>query len=117
MSILNRQQKSVLITDLDNTLFDWVLDYLFSPHDHEVPPNLNDIRYYEADSYDLKRTKHRFVPANSVKPDASVLNWIVEEIHANKEDCVYVGDSLTKDILMAQDAGVLDVLAEYGIAR
>jgi phosphoglycolate phosphatase len=38
-------------------------------------------------------------------------------LKVTKTDCVYVGDSLTKDIAMAQDAGVADAYAKYGKAQ
>ncbi|HEX8684644.1 MAG TPA: HAD hydrolase-like protein, partial [Ardenticatenaceae bacterium] len=40
-----------------------------------------------------------------------------EEIGASVDQTIYIGDSLMKDVAMAQDAGVTDVYAKYGIAQ
>ena len=39
---------------------------------------------------------------------------IISEIGVARDDAVYLGDSLFKDVAMAQSAGVDDVLAKYG---
>ena len=41
----------------------------------------------------------------------------MKDIGASPEHTIYVGDSLMKDIAMAQDAGVIDVYAKYGESR
>jgi FMN phosphatase YigB (HAD superfamily) len=98
---------------------DGVLDFVFSPADHEIPHGLipEDIRKYPAEKYEFKRTKHRHTPAGELKPSKSVLQSIIQDIGATPDHCVYVGDSLMKDITMAQDAGVADVWAKYGLSQ
>jgi phosphoglycolate phosphatase len=39
------------------------------------------------------------------------------DIGADPEQAIYVGDSLVKDIAMAQEAGVTDVFARYGVMQ
>jgi FMN phosphatase YigB (HAD superfamily) len=46
-----------------------------------------------------------------------VLQAIISSLNLNKNDCVYVGDSLFKDVAMAHDASVTDVWAKYGQAH
>jgi hypothetical protein len=53
----------------------------------------------------------------SKKPDATVLKAILADLNVPEEECIYVGDSLFKDVAMAQDAGVEDVWARYGQAQ
>ncbi len=48
------------------------------------------------------------------KPDPSVLAEIQRDIGVSASDCAYVGDSLTRDVLMAKTAGVYAIWAKYG---
>ena len=43
---------------------DGVLDYLYSPPDHDLPPGMTpeQVRKYPAAHYKLKRTKHNYTP-------------------------------------------------------
>lgn len=98
---------------------DGLLDYLYSPPDHELPQGLTSeqIRKYPAGYYDLVQTKHRHTPKGELKPNPDILLQIISDIGAKPEECVYVGDSLMKDIAMARDASVIGVHAEYGRAQ
>lgn len=98
---------------------DGVLDYLYSPADHALPAGLRpeQLRMYPPEYYRLDRTEHRHTPAGEVKPNPAVLLDIIDEVSGSVESSVYVGDSLVKDIWMAQDAGVVDVHAKYGTAH
>lgn len=98
---------------------DGVFDHIFSPADHDIPDGISreDIRQYPASHYKFKYTKHEHTPKGSLKPNAQVLLNIIASLDIPKTECVYVGDSLQKDIAMAQDAGVLDVYARYGKAQ
>jgi len=60
---------------------------------------------------------HRFTPEGAVKPNPEILALIIDEIGFDKGDAAYVGDSLLKDISMAQQADVLDIHAAYGSAQ
>src|ERR1700761_1590127 len=95
---------------------DGVLDYVFCPEDHLVPAGIDPekLRQYPASHYDLRYTNQRFTPRGSKKPDAAVLNAIINGLGLSKQNCIYVGDSLIKDIPMAQTCGVEDIWAEYG---
>ena len=98
---------------------DGVFDFMFSPKDHDIPDSisLEDIRKYPASHYALRYTKQEHTPKNSFKPDSIVLLKIIEDLGVNASECVYVGDSLTKDVAMAQDAKIADVYAKYGKAQ
>jgi FMN phosphatase YigB (HAD superfamily) len=96
---------------------DGVFDFMFSPRDHDVPESISDIRKYPAAHYKFRHTKQKHTPKGSLKPDTEVLLKIVKELGVRKSDCVYIGDSLTKDVAMARDAGVTDVYAKYGLAQ
>jgi FMN phosphatase YigB (HAD superfamily) len=98
---------------------DGVLDYVFCPEDHVLPPGMTPekLRAYPASHYELRYTKQLFTPKGSKKPDTVVLNAIISDLGLAKSDCVYVGDNLAKDVAMAADCGVADAWAEYGQAH
>jgi FMN phosphatase YigB (HAD superfamily) len=98
---------------------DGVLEYVFCPEDHVLPEGLSpeELRKYPASHYQLRSAIQHYTPSGSKKPDATVLNAIMEDLKVPKEECIYVGDSLFKDVAMAQDAGVDDVWAKYGQAQ
>jgi FMN phosphatase YigB (HAD superfamily) len=98
---------------------DGVFDFMFSPEDHDIPASisLQDVRKYSAAHYEFRYTKQKHTPKTSVKPDASVLLKIIDDLGVDKSECVYVGDSPTKDIAMAQDANVAHAYAKYGKAQ
>jgi len=98
---------------------DDVLDYLYSPEDHDLPSGLTpaQIRRYSPEEYKLHNTIHNHVPKGVLKPSPSVLLDILEDVGADRAETIYVGDSLIKDIVMAQQAGVTGVFAKYGVAQ
>jgi hypothetical protein len=65
----------------------------------------------------MRRTIARNTPKGELKPNPKVLLDILKEIGATLSETIYVGDSLMKDVLMAQKAGVKDVWAKYGQAQ
>ena len=100
------------------TGLDGVIDYLYSAPDHDFPHGITPkkVRTKPTDEYGLKETIHLHVPKGSTKPNPLILSQIVRNHGVEGLSTVYVGDSLTKDVAMAQDAGVLDVHAYYGIS-
>lgn len=104
---------------LRKTKLDGLFDFLYSPADHDLPRALTreQVRRYPSSHYELGKAVHRHTPPGELKPNPAVLLDIMAEIGATAEECVYVGDSRMKDIPMAQDAGVADVLAAYGQAQ
>jgi len=51
------------------------------------------------------------------KPDPEVLLRITRDFSVDFRKTVYIGDSLMKDVHMAQSAGAIDVYARYGDTR
>ncbi len=98
---------------------DGLLDYLYCPPDHSLPDGMTtaDIRKLPNDRYELVSTQQKNTPEGEVKPNPMLLLDIIADIGASPSDCVYVGDSLSKDIRMAQEADVLDAFAAYGVAH
>lgn len=102
-----------------HTGLDGVIDFLYSAPDHDWPAGVraDEIRTLPASEYGLKETQHRHVPSGLIKPNVEVLLSILHDEGFEPQEAVYIGDSLMKDIVMAQGAGVLDVHAEYGQAQ
>jgi phosphoglycolate phosphatase-like HAD superfamily hydrolase len=98
---------------------DGVIDVLYSPEDHDLPPGMTpeDIRKYPAEHYQLKQTLHKHTPKGALKPNAEVLLKIINDVGVSAENVIYIGDSLFKDVIMAKKAGVIDVYARYGKAH
>jgi phosphoglycolate phosphatase-like HAD superfamily hydrolase len=99
--------------------FDGAIDFLYSPPDHDLPQNLTpeQVRKYPAQYYDLNFTEHRYTPRGEVKPNPEILSNIISDVGAARDQCLYVGDSLMKDVAMAQAAHVHDAYALYGKAQ
>jgi phosphoglycolate phosphatase len=98
---------------------DGVLDYLYSPPDHELPPThtREHVRRHPPEHYRFFHTVHHHTPTGELKPNPQLLLDILRDAGASPDQAIYVGDSPMKDIAMAQDAGVTDVLALYGKAQ
>lgn len=96
---------------------DGVLDEYYSSPDHDAPIGLEPsaIRHVSGDAYALTHTQHRHVAAGILKPAPAVLEQIMADHAVSPEETVYVGDTLMKDVEMAQRVGALDVWAEYGV--
>ncbi len=101
------------------TRLDGLIDVLYSSEDHDFPEGTTvaSIRTQPLDTYGLTNTIHKTLPRGLRKPNTEVLRKILSVENASSEDAVYIGDSLMKDIAMAQDAGVLDIHAAYGVAH
>lgn len=104
-----------------HTGLDGVIDVLYSAPDHDLAAGVSadDLRtgHYNESHYGLRYTEHRHVPQGVLKPNGAVLRQILAEQDCQPAQAVYLGDSLMKDVAMAQSVGVLDVHAEYGLAQ
>ncbi|WP_162911390.1 HAD family hydrolase [Shinella zoogloeoides] len=98
---------------------DGVIDYLYCPEDNDLPSgiSLTKIRSLPDEFYELQITEIKHTVPNELKPNPKLLREIIRDLNTKPEECVYVGDSLFKDVAMAQDAGVHDVYAEYGAVQ
>ncbi|WP_139975397.1 HAD family hydrolase [Ochrobactrum sp. CGA5] len=98
---------------------DGVIDYLYCPKDHDLPTGVGvaQVRSLPDEFYELQITEIRHTAPNELKPNARLLREIITDLKAKPDECVYAGDSLFKDVAMAQDAGVYDVFAKYGVSQ
>lgn len=104
---------------LRNTSLDDIIDVVYSPPDHDLPVGVTrDVaRTLPAEHYQLRHTEHRLIPRGEKKPSERVLSSILSDAKLEPHECVYIGDSLVKDVWMAQRSGVPDVHASYGVSH
>lgn len=98
---------------------DGVVDRLYSSDDHGTPDTV-DVRGVRLDpevDFRLTVTEHRHVQAGLVKPNPLILSEIADDYGCLPSEIAYVGDSLDKDVKMAQDFGAIDVHAAYGVVH
>lgn len=95
---------------------DRLLDGLFSAPDHSVPDaeTVAVIRQKPSEYYTSNIRSVSVLPTGVRKPAPEVLAFVSKVLELDLEACIYVGDSLAKDVAMAQRAGVYDCWAEYG---
>ena len=94
---------------------DGLLDYLYSPKDHRIPPDQR--KYYNIEKYRPMITIHRHTKEKEYKPNPRILSEIIREVAAKPENTIYIGDSLMKDVQTAQQAKVSDVFAQYSVSQ
>ncbi|GHG62619.1 HAD family hydrolase [Amycolatopsis acidiphila] len=101
------------------TRLDGLLSVLYTSPDHDLPSGVTfeKLRWHPNHEYGLVQTEHRHVPEGTLKPAPSILKKIMCDFDVEPSQAVYVGDSLMKDVAMAQMVGALDVHASYGIAQ
>jgi phosphoglycolate phosphatase len=95
-------------------------DGLWAVSDHELPPDLAPADFRELVRVDVERTPFKFgrdVGPDEQKPTPSVVQEILRATGVEPSEAIYIGDSLSKDVLVAQQAGVIDVYAGYGRAH
>jgi len=102
-----------------NLGLDSLIDFLYSPPDHRHPEGLSpeQIRFYSADHYRLEHAIQSHTPIGEIKPNPHILAEIIRTNGARREETIYVGDSLMKDIAMANAADVTSAWAKYGLAQ
>ena len=100
------------------TGLDGLLTVLYSAPDQGFPDGLDrgELRRNAPAEYGLKHTMHRTTPLGYLKPDPQILDVMMRDCAVAPQDVLYVGDSLMKDVAMANSLGVNSALALYGIA-
>ncbi len=100
------------------TGLDGLINVLFSAPDQGFPEGMSrdELRTNKPSSYGLKDTEHRTTPIGYLKPDPVILKSILEDCEVAPSAALFVGDSLVKDVGMANDVGVPSAHAAYGVA-
>jgi phosphoglycolate phosphatase-like HAD superfamily hydrolase len=92
-------------------------DALVSPPDHSFPSGTlpNDVRFHASNDHYKTEIPIKIDTSPGVrKPDRRVLIPLLEIFGVQPQEAVCIGDSLSRDVLMAQNCQVYDVLAKYG---
>jgi len=86
---------------------------------HDIPEGLNleQVRRYSPSHYSFKNTIMKHTPKGEIKPNPKVLRDIIADMRGAEEKTIYIGDSLVKDVYMAQKASICDVYASYGTSH
>jgi phosphoglycolate phosphatase-like HAD superfamily hydrolase len=91
---------------------DGLFDCIYAPVDFDVPETV--YRHYSEKTWEPKKTEFRYLAKNTRKPAPEILEIIIRDFKASKDNTIYIGDKLDKDMSMAIDAGVTSVYAKYG---
>jgi FMN phosphatase YigB (HAD superfamily) len=89
---------------------------LVATEDHAIPDTASDFLAWLPPARFRRRAvpRHRSLGQSERKPCPVPLLRLLEEHDIEPHETVFVGDSLTRDIPLAQTAGVHDVFAAYG---
>ena len=93
-----------------------VFDELVATRDHALPDVISDeASYFPASRFGARRTRrHSSLELGQRKPNPDGLVKLMDRWEATSQETIYVGDSLSRDVVMAQSAGAWDVYAAYG---
>ncbi len=107
----NAAEHRVRLLELDG-----LLDAVYAIRGYDLPENVNPVirRRDEAGHYRLKSTRVVELPREAEKPDPRGLRRILRDLDLPSAAVLYVGDSVKKDMALAQALGVTAVWAEYG---
>jgi FMN phosphatase YigB (HAD superfamily) len=97
-----------------------LFDGLWACTDHDLPVELHHEelhRLLDADIEGQHLRLGRDVGASELKPEPAVVREIMDAVGVAPSETIYIGDSLNKDVLVAQRAGAIDVYAAYGRAH
>jgi phosphoglycolate phosphatase-like HAD superfamily hydrolase len=91
-------------------------DELVATEDHAIPDAVSDFLSWLPPARFRERAVARHTPVgrNERKPSPTPLLRLLDEHNVRPHDVAFVGDSLTRDVAMAQRAGVHDIYAAYG---
>jgi phosphoglycolate phosphatase-like HAD superfamily hydrolase len=93
-----------------------LFDELVATEDHPVPETATDFLSYLPTARFAQRAIARHTPVghSERKPSPDPLARVLSSHSVDPDEALYVGDSLSRDIAMAQALRVHDVYAEYG---
>jgi phosphoglycolate phosphatase len=89
---------------------DGIVNTVYCPGDHALPPE-------KKSTLPLSITECHLLPELFKKPNRQILSDILSDTGFTPEEALYVGDSKSKDIRMAVDAGVEYLWFEFGASH
>jgi len=87
-----------------------LFEAMYAQRDHDISPKAVGTTAYQG----FRIPAEHYLNREESKPSPAAILKIMADFGVAGEETVYVGDSLTKDVRMAQKAGVIDVWASYG---
>lgn len=95
-----------------------LFDGVWCLSDHEVPASLARHDLARQTGHEPRKLPRwgRALGREELKPSPHIVREILDTVGVSPKQAVYVGDSLSKDIALAQSTGVADVFATYGRA-
>lgn len=97
---------------LKHLQLDGLFDCIYTPIGAGMPESIT--RYYKEQYWEPKFTKIRHLSIYDKKPNKEILEIILKDFSLKKDETIYIGDKLDRDIQMAIDVGVSSVYAQYG---
>jgi phosphoglycolate phosphatase len=93
-----------------------LFDELVATRDHPVPQSADDqVSYFAPARFGAPTiARHSALDLAARKPDPAGLIALMRRWGVSPDETIYVGDSLSRDVAMAQAANVHDVHAAYG---
>lgn len=91
---------------------DGIIDCVYSPVDLFDRDSVKT--YYPPEHWEPQVTMFRYLAREVRKPNKEILEIILKDFNAKKENTIYIGDKLDRDIYMAQQADITGVYAKYG---
>ena len=85
---------------------------IYAPRDFSLPDTV--VKKYKDGYWEPKYTIFEELPQKDKKPNPETLMDIIKKEDVTIESVVYIGDKLSRDIIMANEAGVLSAYAKYG---
>jgi FMN phosphatase YigB (HAD superfamily) len=90
----------------------WI-DDLFCNADHPLSMRQSSRDFMDLEAT-VRGTRIHHIGDGLSKPDTRVLSELLDITGCERERAAYVGDSLARDVVMAREAGVIDIHAKYG---
>lgn len=97
---------------IKNLELDGIFDCIYTPLDTGAPKSVD--KFYDDEHWEPIKTEIRYFSKSVKKPDSKILEIILRDFQVAKENAVYIGDKIDRDIRMAIDAGVTSIYAKYG---
>ncbi|WP_167398294.1 HAD family hydrolase [Flavobacterium crocinum] len=97
---------------IKNLELDGIFDCIYTPLDTGAPKSVD--KFYDDEHWEPIKTEIRYLSKSIKKPDSEILEIILRDFQVAKENAIYIGDKIDRDIRMALDAGVTSIYAKYG---
>jgi len=88
------------------------MDCIYTPIDMNLPNSVKQV--YPNSFWEPDLTEIRYLSSEVKKPAPEILEIIIKDFGLVKDQVIYIGDKLDKDVFMANQASIDSVHANYG---